>query len=268
MSEQTLEPSQVIWCLSASEMLDKLEGLRPKATLIMADPPWAYRNRGKGVHGAASSQYEGVSLELITNDMIKALEVCELDAYMLVWCTWPKLVEWTTYSTERLHNARPKAKPIEQRGWRYVSGGCWAKDGMGVGIHWRGDCEPALLYTLGHPQPRTTASNLWKAPKIGHSEKPQLALRRQVAMMTDPGDLVVDLYAGQSASLARACRALGRSYVGAELDPERYEKALRALSQQEMPGELYPMEKPKRKRAQATTVPVRGAQIVGRGGAK
>jgi len=42
---------------------------------------------------------------------------------------------------------------------------------------------------------------------------------------TDPGDLVVDLFAGM-APVALACVATGRRYIGAEADPVRHRQAL------------------------------------------
>jgi N6-adenosine-specific RNA methylase IME4 len=160
------------------------------------------------------------------------------DAYLGVWCTFPKLWEWMQH-TPTLHKA----------GWQYVSGGAWGKTsgGQGVGFHFRGDAEFLLLYKRGKPKPHEgshsnfwltedVSGTLWLADRQGHSEKPQNALRTLVNMVA-PGSLMVDLYAGQSASLARACRALGRRYVGAELDPARHARALVRLSQQEMAWE-------------------------------
>ena len=47
--------------------------------------------------------------------------------------------------------------------------------------------------------------------------------------LVPPDGLVVDYFAGR-ASLARACWSEGREYVGAELDPERFEKGCGALA--------------------------------------
>jgi DNA modification methylase len=42
------------------------------------------------------------------------------------------------------------------------------------------------------------------------------------------GCLVLDLYAGL-APMARACKATGRDYLGAEIDPERHRHAMAKL---------------------------------------
>jgi N6-adenosine-specific RNA methylase IME4 len=224
----------------------------PKATLVMADPPWVYSDGTRGQskrrqRGLASGQYDGLGMESIWGHLKQAHQVAALDSYLQVWCTFPKLEEWMQWSSQLL-NCWPNNHPNEQRGWRYVSGGSWHKTGMssGVGYHFRGNAELLLLYTRGHPEARTEASNSWTAPRGGHSEKPQLALRRLVDMACKHGDLVIDLYSGSRASLARACRAMGRSYIGAELDPVRHREALQAFGAQELELEgSYPLERPK-----------------------
>jgi N6-adenosine-specific RNA methylase IME4 len=207
-------------CCDTAEMLAQLPPL--SASFIHADPPWDYQNWTDTKQGAASAYYDGLSMADIAAHATSAYSVAAKDAYLLVWCTFPKLQEWLC-SSQNLG------------GWQYITGGMWGKtNGLGIGFHVRGDSEPWLLYKKGAPRPQTHMSNLFLAPRIGHSEKPQVALRALVAMAAPPDGLVVDLYAGASASLARACRALGRSYVGAEIDPARHAQALLRLSQQEM----------------------------------
>jgi hypothetical protein len=105
-----------------------------------------------------------------------------------------------------------------------------------MGFHFRGDSEPLLLYRKGAPKPLDGArSNLWLAARGEHSEKPRLALDALVKMGCPPGGLVLDLYAGATASLAVVCRRLGRGYVGAEIDPERHREAMLRLAQ----GDLF-----------------------------
>jgi len=58
-----------------------------------------------------------------------------------------------------------------------------------------------------------------------HKELVQRAMLRQ---WTQPGDLVLDLYAGM-APLARACRDEGRAYLGAEIDRDRWGEAMDRL---------------------------------------
>jgi hypothetical protein len=204
-------------CQDVTAMLDSLPD--GAAAFVHADPPWAYEQTA--VRGNAADKYGGLTEAGIAPHLAAAWRVAAPDCYLAVWATLPKLAEWMTCSVAP---------------WQYVTGAAWGKiNGLGVGYHFRGDAELLLLYKKGSPKPLDgSKSNLWLAPRTGHSEKPQLALRALVAMAAPVGGLVVDCYAGESASLARACRALDRAYVGAELDPIRHARALIRLSQQEM----------------------------------
>lgn len=197
---------------------------RESVDLVLLDPPWAYSDGGRSrARGIASSHYDCLDPETVAEHLNMAEKLAKPDTYAVVWCTFPKLKDWLRYG-------------IFTTGYRYITGGAWGKvTGLGVGYHVRGDAELVLLYVKGSPKPRTTQSNLWVTEedaalwlsrRTGHSEKPQVALCDILRMATDPGGLVLDLYAGESGSLMRACRATGRRYVGAEIDPERYEKAL------------------------------------------
>jgi N6-adenosine-specific RNA methylase IME4 len=216
------------------------------AAFVMADPPWPYSDGGPpmgkrrdapNLRGIAKCYYHGLDEATIAEHLAMTHRIAASDCYLAVWCTFPKIFEWAA------HDAI-----VRQSGWRYVTGAAWGKTGgaWGVGFHFRGDAELCLLYKKGNPRPLTgSASNLWltgeDAPgglwleaRSRHSEKPQTALRALVSMAAPVGGLVVDCYAGESASLARACRVLGRRYVGAELDQARHQRALVRLSQQEM----------------------------------
>lgn len=194
--------------------------------LVVADPPWDYQNWTDAKQGAAAHYYDGLSMYHIAAHLAHTYDLAMPNAYMAVWCTFPKLAEWISHFNV-----------FQRGGWEYITGAVWGKtNGLGIGFHVRGDAELVLLYKKGAPKPQATTSNLWLAPRIGHSEKPQKALRALLELATQPGDLVLDVYAGASASMARACRALGRDYVGAEIDPARHNEAMLRLSQQEMFG--------------------------------
>ena len=71
----------------------------------------------------------------------------------------------------------------------------------------------------------------------GHSEKPIPWLRAWVRAWTEPGDLVLDLYAGLG-GMARACLLEGRRYVGAEIDVERHRRAVDLLARVRVPVDV------------------------------
>lgn len=194
----------------------------PGARLVHADPPWQYRNSGTsgGFNGAAGGVYECATPATIVRDLNAAFDSAAPDAYLLLWITWPILVEEITKAPGILRSVA----------WRAVSGGSIHKDtGIGIGFHWRGDSEPLLLLTKGKPKPITKGGrNAYQGARARHSEKPEPYLRALLEAFTAPGDLVLDLYAGL-APMRRAALAAGRAYVGAEIDPERHAAALASV---------------------------------------
>lgn len=70
-------------------------------------------------------------------------------------------------------------------------------------------------------------------PKIHPSQKPVSVIKRLVEVFTDPGDVVIDPCAGSGSTL-RACKDLGRSCYGFEIDKEFFRRATEEmLSEQE-----------------------------------
>lgn len=146
--------------------------------------------------------------------------------YLGCWCTYPTIWDFSEAWWGRSDSAHLDWKPL--------TGGTWGKVGRrGIGFHMRGDSEPLLVFRKGKPPRGEQCSNLWPtdAPywperrTAHHSEKPAAVLADLLRVTTKPGDVVLDLYAGASASMARVCHLMGRSYIGAESDPERADSA-------------------------------------------
>jgi N6-adenosine-specific RNA methylase IME4 len=192
-----------------------LDGPTLGAGLVHADPPWSYR---RSQNGSADSHYDGLPEADIADHVRRSAAHAAPDTYLLLWCTWPKLAEWMT------QDVAP---------WRYITGGSWHKTGgrgIGIGYHVRGDSEPWLLYGVGRPKPVGTLRNAFTAPRQEHSAKPVEWLGVAFRALMPAGSVVFDMYAGLGTA-AIAARDAGRSYVGAEIDPERHAQALRRLSQ-------------------------------------
>lgn len=199
-------------CTSMQLLVDLPDGV---AALTHADPPWSY-SRQVG-NGTTDRHYEtSMTMEDIVADLEAAYQVAADDSYLLLWCTGPILPEW-------LEAARGKLS------WRYLSKGSWHKtDGMGAGVHWRGDSEDLLLYAKGNPRPLMAVSNSYASERQDHSEKPEGWIRKLIDAFAPEGSLVVDLYAGR-APVARVCAANGRRCVAAESDPKRHAEAMELL---------------------------------------
>jgi len=127
---------------------------------ILADPPWAYRNRG--TKGAATDHYHTMSL-----DALKAMPVAQLaarDCHLHVWATAPLLPEALTL--------------VEAWGFTYTSKLVWDKEAMGTGNYWRLQTEDLLLGVRGHATHfrRRDLRNVVRVRRGSHSCKPDLIL--------------------------------------------------------------------------------------------
>ena len=199
-------------CCDVAEILAEARG----AKLVHADPPWRYhRDVGDGV---AANHYDLLSEEDIVRHLDAAFDC--VDAGRLVcWYTWPKDAVWR------------EAGDAGSRWGPRITGGAWVKvGGGGVGYHWRGHSEPVAVFTKGTTgRPNAAIRNSHVSRREQHSEKPLQWLRAMLRAWTDPGDLVVDVYAGL-APMARACMLEGRRYIGAEIDPDRHHQAMCRLA--------------------------------------
>lgn len=199
---------------SVEEVIAEVRG----ATLIVADPPWQYEQAT--VHGNAAQHYDLSTQATIVAALAASYQSAAPDARLVVWTTWPQIGEFAGLCSG---DAWP---------WGSIlTGGCWFKnDRPGAGFHWRGDTEPVVMFRRGSPHIAREAmlSNGHASPRSSHSEKPAGWMRGWLRRWTNPGDLVLDLYAGR-APLAHACAAEGRNYIGAEMDPERHGEAMAGL---------------------------------------
>ncbi len=100
---------------------------------------------------------------------------------------------------------------------------CWDKRRIGIGFHLRTRWELAYFCVKGKPPRRSKSeSDLWECSRPHRPrhvcEKPVDLLRRAVRLVTDPGMLVMDPFAGIF-STGVAAVLEGRRFVGGEIDP-------------------------------------------------
>lgn len=140
-------------------------------SVIYADPPWSYANWTDAKNGAACSAYDTMS-----NEDICSLPVADLaadDCVLLMWGTWPKLVEGL--------------EVIKRWGFEFVT--CafvWNKvnrDGtpyMGLGFYTRSGSEFVLLGKRGSvPVAVKDVFQVQTEPMDGkHSQKPAIFIER------------------------------------------------------------------------------------------
>lgn len=141
-----------------------------KYGVILADPPWDYRNGG---NGRAKAHYP-----LMTIDELCELPISDLaqnDAVLVMWVTWPQ-VEGAT-------------KVIKAWGFEYVTGFPWiktydppmvdmfgnfrAKPTWGTGAWVRGCSEPIFICKRGNAKPPEAHWMGLVSKRFEHSKKPK-----------------------------------------------------------------------------------------------
>ena len=162
-----------------------------KYSVILADPPWAYRVWSKkGIGRTAENHYPTMSIE-----DIRALPVGDLaddNCALFLWVTFPQLHE--AFSL------------IESWGFTYKTAAfVWVKQNRklpslfwGLG-HWtRANAEVCLLATRGSPKRLSAAVHqVILSPVEQHSKKPDEVRERIVTLMGDVPR--VELFARQQA---------------------------------------------------------------------
>lgn len=160
-----------------------------KYSVILADPPWAFRAwSNKGMGRSAEQHYPTMGVE-----DIKALSVADLaaeDCVLFLWATFPMLKEAFAV--------------IDAWGFTYKTVAfTWVKENRkspglfwGLGYWTRANAEVCLLATRGSPKRQSAAVHqVILSPIERHSKKPDAVRERIVALMGDVPS--VELFARQ-----------------------------------------------------------------------
>jgi len=144
--------------------------------VIIADPPWKYRNEktgGTNMISGASSHYPVMTIEDLKKLPIK--ELADQDSIIFLWVTWPQLTDGVAL--------------LKEWGFDYVTGFPWIKvksvvnslwDGvvinlnqMGLGFWVRGVSEVVFIGRRGNAHPPAEPFVGLLSPNIRHSRKPE-----------------------------------------------------------------------------------------------
>jgi N6-adenosine-specific RNA methylase IME4 len=142
-----------------------------KYPVILADPPWQYKD-GTDPTRDVANHYPTMALE-----EIRALPVSELatdDAVLFLWIPSPKLAE--------------AMEVIAAWGFKYQTSIVWVKDKLGMGHYVRNQHELLLIASHGnmpHPLPKDRPPSIVSAPRREHSRKPDEAYELMERMYPD-----------------------------------------------------------------------------------
>lgn len=119
----------------------------------------------------------------------------------------------------------------------------WDKGGLGMGIHYRRNYEFMLVAQRpGGPctwNGGKNTPNVFRIPKIipqadeHPTAKPIQLMQWFIHLHSNPGDVVVDPFAGHGPTLV-AAKSLGRDFIGIELEPSYVAICKERLKQEQL----------------------------------
>lgn len=183
--------------------------------LLLTDPPYGMDYRSGFRWASSHDRIEGDGTpDTATAALADALDALDAklapDAHLLTFCRWREEPEFRAV--------------IERAGWTLRSSIVWVKNepGMGDLRHSFGPAHERILHaTRGSAQMRYRESDVLSSPRVVSArhptEKPVEILRRLIRATTNPGDLVLDPFAGVGSSLVAAAD-IGRRAWGCEID--------------------------------------------------
>ncbi|WMW25158.1 MT-A70 family methyltransferase [Methanolobus sediminis] len=130
-----------------------------KYKLILADPPWSYKDKsGRDYKHGAAEKYDTMSLEDICNMPIQ--DIADKDCALFMWATTPLLPE--------------AFKVLEAWGFKYKTTIYWRKImSLGMGYWFRGQVEVCLVAIKGNVKAfRSQRPNFIETKARKHSQKP------------------------------------------------------------------------------------------------
>lgn len=215
------------------EVLPQLEAVDH----VITDPPYAARamknarsaetmtRRRDGQHYdfgyAALTDALRVSTAVLTAALVKR--------WAIYWCDLESVHAWR--------------RDVEAAGLRYIRGGIWTREHAAPQFSGDRPAQGVEACVIAHTAARLRWNGggrpaAWVGPIVNAahasrehtSPKPEWLMNRLVADFTDPGEVILDPFAGSGTTLFAAKR-LGRRAIGIEIDERWAEGAARRLSQ-------------------------------------
>lgn len=202
---------------------------------IIADPPYgmAFKsNKGERADNAKYQQeIEGDetmedALDRYITVMGHLIPKLAPQAEVYVFTAWHVLEHWIP--TVKFHSDLTLKQML-----------IWDKGYPGLGdleANWGCGHECILYLKKGRRPVPTRRSGIIHVDKLASrknihpTEKPVPLIEHLIGMSTDPGELVVDPFAGSGSTLV-AAQKMGRRAIGIELDPQHHEAASARLTQ-------------------------------------
>ena len=214
----------------ALSLLPRLSGL---ANLIVTDPPYKLTSGGRNAQVMSGifsrDRYDN------SGDLMRSVGWSEFAGLLLDACR-PDADAYVMANDKQIFAAHAA---MIAAGWRCHNLLVWNK-GAPTRNRWYMKENEYTLYlwrgrakTIRNPGSKQTfsAARPDRAEKIHDTQKPVSLFEHYIRNSSDPGDIVLDPFAGSAATLVAALRS-GRRAVGIELDPVNYARAVSRLERE------------------------------------
>jgi hypothetical protein len=198
----------------------------PACDLLLCDPPYSARTHEGRRHGKAALDSDGIDYGM--------LDLSDDVARLVAWAT-ERVREFVVIFGDH-ETVRWWRSDFECAGWYVFPPSIWHKTqaaprygGDGPGCSVEQICVARQRVNLRRKEHR--ADHFSGPPDLEAlvaGAKPVWLMQALVAAYSEPGDLVVDAYAGSGTTLIAASQ-MGRRSIGAEMDAGRYALAARRL---------------------------------------
>lgn len=186
--------------------------MNKKYQIILADPPWAYRNMGN-IQATANTQYATMNNKDICNLPIG--KIAAENSILFIWATFPKI-------QEALNVVKAWNFEYKTVGFNWVKTN--PKNGkpfFGVGWYTKSNAEVCLIGVKGKaPKISNSVSSIIIEPRKKHSQKPEEAKKRIVKFC---GDIPrIELFARE--------KTPGWDALGFDIDGKDINKSINSLA--------------------------------------
>lgn len=174
---------------------------------VITDPPYLVKYQGKyRAHTPIAGDADASWVAPVFREIYRVMKP---DTFCVSFYGWPQ--------------ADVFVRAWRECGFRLISHLIFVKNQMGLGYYTRTKHEQAYLLAKGHPPyPEHALPDVYPMTRVRkplhQNEKPQDALGALVALVSKPGDLILDPFAG-SGSTGLAAVSAGRRFLGIEIDP-------------------------------------------------
>jgi site-specific DNA-methyltransferase (adenine-specific) len=226
-----------IWHADCRDVLPTLADR--SVDLVLTDPPYDEQTHSRGGNvrrtdgGPAIAQIPFAALLDPIPIATEITRVCS--RWAMVFCAVRQIERWSA--------------AIEAQGWRVPRVMIWVKPDASPQFSVDRPGHGYESIVLAHPVGKTrwnggghkgvfTHNRIDRESGFHHpTQKPISLFRELITLFSDPGDLVLDPFAG-SGTTARACKDLGRRCIAIEQNEQYAEIAVRRLAQEVMPLEV------------------------------